>query len=239
VGGQEIAGGKLVVGDAGTPATTDAEHDECAAQSGYDHVTGGAVGADGDAVFVPYSLDTWTGPSDAWVCVRAGLGARVMLDSSASGPFRQDEPTTPSPPRTPWTLGVVSAECEAQVGGTKTELVNAVIDGAQVWVTGWRSASKALLCVRAQDGSTSDGGRFLFDVTGTPGVQPVHEVGADTTGCTRNVFSNDTAGLAVRRSPDGAIPAAVCVTYGTTTTRLTAGYSGTADPPDIDWTSDN
>jgi hypothetical protein len=238
-GGTEYAGGKLVAGSTDVPVVADDESASCAAQSGNVHVTGGQIGDPSDPnTYLPYSLDIWRGDDQAWVCLQAGVGTRVMFDGRVA-PFQQDDPVAAaSPPRTPWTPGVNSAECEAQVGGTKTRLVNAVIGGAQVWTTGWRSGSKTMLCVRAQQGSTAEGGRLTIDTAGVPGVEPITQVGSDTTGCSLMVFSNDTAQLAVRRSGNSDNPASVCVTRGTTTVRLTLGYTATVPNNAVDWQAD-
>jgi hypothetical protein len=239
-GGTEYAGGKLVVGG-DSPVTVDDQHGACAAQGGNLHLTGGEFGDPSDPTgHLPYSLDAWRGGDEAWVCLRAGLGARIAYTGEAvASSFQQDDPGTAiAPPRTPWTPGVASADCEAQVGGTKTRLVNAVVGGVQVWVTGWRSEGRAMLCVRTDDGTSTHGGRLSLDATGSPGLQPITQVGSDTAGCTTNVLSNDTAQLAVRRSGSNDNPAAVCVTRGATTVRLTLGFSGELDPPDVDWRPD-
>jgi photosystem II stability/assembly factor-like uncharacterized protein len=233
--GQELAGGKLVAGPDGTPAAVDSQSEACAAQTGSAHLTGGDVGDPGDpGIQIPYSLDTWSTGDESWVCMRAGIGARAVL---SPGVFERDGSSAPAPPRVPWTPGAASAECESQVGGARTRVVNAVVGGVQVWVTGWQSGSRTLLCVRAQGGGSS-GGRLLLDATGTPGVQPVTSVGFDASGCTVAVFSNDSAELAIRRSPTGVSPASVCVTRGTSTIRLTAGYTGTPLVPNAGWKAD-
>jgi hypothetical protein len=52
------------------------------------------------------------------------------------------------------------------------------------------------------------------------------------------VFSNDSAGVTVRRSGNNDNPASVCVTRGTTTVRLTLGYSSTVPNNAVDWRAD-
>jgi hypothetical protein len=239
-GGTEYIGGKFVAGGAVNPTLFDTNSAACAQQPGYVHHEGGFLGGN------PFSLDSWRGDNDAWVCLTAaGTGARVRLSTGdGSLPFVQDNPAlAASPTRTPWTTGVPSADCELQPLGTKTRLVNAVLSGVQVWVTAWQSGSKTQLCVRATQGSTTAGGRFTIDAS--PGVTPVLQIGSDTTGCNtaRPLFASEIAKVAVMASDGNTNPASVCVTQGHTTAvpktiRLTAGATGNVNQNMVQFTKD-
>lgn len=237
-GGTEYAGGKLVAGNSGAPLTPDANYGACAAQSGNTRFVAGEFGDPSDpTTHLPFSLDVWRGDAAAWVCLRAGLGARVVYNAPAS--FEQDDPAAATAPlRTPWTPGVDSADCEAQVTGTKTRLVNADFGDGHVWATGWQQGNKVMLCVRAARGSTAEGARISIDASGLPGVNVIREIASDATGCTLNVFSLESPQLAVRRSGPNDNPASVCVTLGSTTVRLTLGFTGTVPNGAIDVKAD-
>jgi hypothetical protein len=233
-GGTEYAGGKFAVSDPTSTLVADDKYGLCSSQSdntlmSLSHpIRSGAVGG------VPYLLDAYANTQGAaWLCLQAGLGARVGLNGTGAV-FQQDDPAAAvSPPRTPWTPGKASTDCETQVGGTKTQLVNAVIDGTQVWLDSWQSGSKIELCVRAAGASTA-GGRLVLDATGGPGVTPVLTLGGT---CGSNVFRDDQDQVEVTRS-DSVNPASVCITKGSTSIAYTIGFTGNPSVPLPTWTAD-
>lgn len=149
-----------------------------------------------------------------------------------------------SPPRTAWTPGKASTDCETQPGGSLTRLVNARISDTQVWLDAWQSSSKVQLCIRAA-GDSAAGGRLTVDVTGSPGVVPILTQGPDTDVCTTDVFIDNQDELYIRRSPTGpnpptsANPVSVCVTKGTTSQRFTVGFTGSPTLTLPSWTPDS
>ena len=241
--GTELAGGKLVVSDAGSGVSQDDKYGECSTQGGNvlpgpHPFRSGTIGDPDEPPSAPYLLDAYAnGSGAAWLCLRAGIGARLMLNGGASV-FKQDDPVLAvSPPRTPWTPGKASTDCESQTGGTKTRLVNALISGTQVWLTAWQLGSKVQLCVRAA-GSTTAGGRLTIEA-GASGVSPVLDQGTDTTACTTDVFTDDQDQLYVRRSSGTANPASVCITKGTTSQRFTVGFTASPSVTLPSWTTDS
>lgn len=241
-GGNELAGGKLVT-DATSTIGQDSNYGACSEQTDNvvqgDHpIRSGHVGDPADPPYVPYLLDVYANDDGAaWVCAQAALGARVMFNGAGTV-FEQDATALAvSPPRTPWTPGKASTDCETQSGGSLTKLVNAVVAGTQVWLDAWQAGSKVQLCVRAQ-GSSSAGGRITLENSG-PGATPVLTQGTDTGACTTDVFVDEQDDLYVRRSPTSANPASVCITKGTTSQRFTVGFTGSPGVTPPSWEIDS
>jgi hypothetical protein len=249
-GGAEYTGGRFVVGgvdsNPGVDDVVDSNYNACSTTTPNlvptEHpFRSGNVGDPDDPPYVPYMVDTYANEDRAaWLCLQAGIGARVKFSGTGSV-FEQDNPATAgnAPGRTPWTPDKASTDCESQASGTKTRAVNAKIGATHVWLTTWQSGSTIQLCVRAE-GSTTAGGRLTF--TGVPGVNvtPVLTWGFDANGCTSDVFVSNQDQLYVRRSPGTNNPASVCVTKGATSLRVTAGYTGSGSLVGIpSWTPDS
>jgi hypothetical protein len=237
-GGAEYAGGKLTV-DAASLVGNDTAYDRCSSQT--DNVLpGGHPFRYGELNDTPYLLDDYANTGgEAWLCLQAGLGARVMLHGGGAPTFEQDPPALAGAPpaRTPWP-SKASADCENQPAAGRTRLMNAEIQGDHVWLDAWQSGSVVELCVRAQ--GVTDAGGVLTIPTSGPGVTPVVNWGSGPGPCSSTVFSDVPDGLYVKRSdPPTANPASVCVTYGSTSEWVTVGTSGGPSATLPTWTADS
>jgi hypothetical protein len=240
-GGTELAGGRFVM-DGATPVAQDELYGECSSQ-GDNLLPGPHPFRSGSLGDTSYLLDGYANQSGAaWVCFRAeGVIGTRMKFSGTDTVFEQDDPTAAvSPLRTAWTPGVPSAACEAKEiegEGDSHQLVNAVIGGPRVWVSGWESgAESAELCVRVQGYKTA-GGRLTV-VSPSPSERPVLGVFGDLTGCTEPVAAFDQERLVIKRSATGSVPASVCVTKDSTTLRFALDSSAGPSAPAPTWTAD-
>jgi hypothetical protein len=243
-GGVELAGGKFIVSGDGSAIGQDDNYGACSTEP--DNVLptahpirSGHLGDPNTPPYVPYLLDGYASEAGtAWVCLQAGpLGARTTFNGIGTAFSRDDPSLAASPPRTPWTPGKASSDCETRPGGSLTPLVNAQINGTQVWLDAWQSASRVQLCVRAA-GANAAGGRLTLDAAGAPGVTPILTQGTDTGACGTDVFTDDQDQLYIRRST-GTNPASVCITRGGINQRFTVGFTGTPTAPLPSWTADN
>jgi hypothetical protein len=199
----------------------------------------GFLGDPDEATYVPYMIDTYSRPGIALFCVQLGtarLRITIPTQVTARAPdatFFVDPgvlgPSGPVPPPS-----TASGECWRS--GTVDELANFDINGGHLWLaTSTGSPSPVRVCVRV-DSSTDLGGHVSVSTSGA--TPPSISIFTDTAPCTSTIAQNTSPVFAnVSRSPTGVTPVSLCVTIGTSATRVTVTpMSGGV--PSVTWVPD-
>jgi hypothetical protein len=252
-GGQQLSvGGKFVVQGAAASApavpTVDAAVTACAspgnAVPGPHPLVAASLGDPNDpATYLPILLDSYSGSGEAWVCLRAGTTAvRVALHYGVSvgTPSVSFVPDQAGYHANPWPQATAtpSGSCEAAGRFRAEQYADSTTLGVRTFLYTWESSPNVTkICVRTE-GLVSAGGVLTVDATGLYASVPVVESGSDTTGCTTSVAKvEQPVAVEIRRSA-GTLPASVCLTVGSATTRVTVSSGAGAVPANVTWTPD-
>jgi hypothetical protein len=245
-------GGRLDIQASGVSVpTTDTSYNACSTTGGNTFPSQHPLFSTSGPPLGTDMIDVYTDSGgDAWLCLEADpIGKRVLAkEPNASGlPSNTlDSPQVPAPPPTPGPVGYPSTTCQS--GSGNVQALDANIGGVQAWLYGWQETStKVHLCVRAQtpaqNPSQSAGGEITVDATGVPGVTPVvPTISSNTSACTQTIrtLTVDGVTVTVSSSPSSANPATVCVTSTALPqpVAITAGFTGGAGTPHVNWTPD-
>jgi hypothetical protein len=222
-------GGKIVIdGTVGVP-TTDANDAACATSGNsvpgpHPMIGPGQIGDPNNPPYVPYRFDVYANTSAAWVCLQVGTAhyrvtvpigvpsaVTPLLDSPGHDPF------TPAPAPDPV---APSSTCQTSGG---TLLYDANVDGVQGWLyTQQVSSTQLNICVRIQNASntTSVGGMLSINLNAATAVAATSST--DMSPCTATVITNgNPVPFFISRSPNGALPASLCIGVNGTNLRVT------------------
>ena len=188
----------------------------------------------GSVLGAPFYFDAYSGTGGQWLCVEVGtVKHRVVVPPLLDGGFyeyKSDASPTVPVDTTPPPTGKPSSSCYAGAYGAADELINAHLGGRDLFLyTAKPSDTELHVCARLS-GAQAGGGHLSVNVAPDQIVRI--EESTDTSPCTQNVVTLSNPPMSIDVTPQGQLPASVCVS-GTRYEVVTGPI-----PPVVSWTPD-